>query len=424
VPVFTVASDLGGVVPGLHAAIGIFAPNAYPFRDMCTKTSSGCKTYDFANDNNNASVAPLATRYDIAHQEAAVLLPSIAVAYRALPQLDVGARFSAAMASLKSTTYLWGNPVNLTEDPRGDAQFNVDAKDNFIPTFGIGVNYRPTPNLEIGANYNYEIDIKAKGTATSVTGANVVLQQIGPVAQGMARCEEGGTMAEQKACVNLALPMTAQLGVRWKFLDRNGTERGDIELDGNWEHWGVHSDGTNPDDVSPSDYNVTVDAAAYSGGQPILNLKSALIRHGLQDVYGARLGGSYKIPVGRDTLTIRGGMGYDTNAAPRGWYRADFDGAQRGNFAVGAGYKIPHWEFNAGFGFILEGQYSNPGDCNPTSGNKGCDGTGQDTPFANRVGADPINPLNTAQQQVQSPVDQGKFKAHYIEFMLGATTWF
>src|SRR3954465_12482637 len=39
VPVFAVLSDLGGRVPGLHLGAGIYAPSAYPFRDLCTQLS-------------------------------------------------------------------------------------------------------------------------------------------------------------------------------------------------------------------------------------------------------------------------------------------------------------------------------------------------------------------------------------------------
>ena len=31
-----VVTDLGGRVPGLHVGVGLYAPNAYPFRDMNT----------------------------------------------------------------------------------------------------------------------------------------------------------------------------------------------------------------------------------------------------------------------------------------------------------------------------------------------------------------------------------------------------
>jgi hypothetical protein len=37
-------------------------------------------------------------------------------------------------------------------------------------------------------------------------------------------------------------------------------------------------------------------------------------------------------------------------------------------------------------------------------------------------GPDPINP--TAADQAESPVNQGDYKAHYLLFMLGVSTWF
>jgi hypothetical protein len=80
-PVIAVVSDLGGRVPGLHLAIGIYAPNAYPFRDLCTELATGCQKYAFNND----PAAPPGSRYDIMTQEAAVTLPSIAAAYRVVP---------------------------------------------------------------------------------------------------------------------------------------------------------------------------------------------------------------------------------------------------------------------------------------------------------------------------------------------------
>src|SRR5580704_3370825 len=34
VPLIAIVSDLGGAIPGLHVAAGLYAPNAYPFRNM------------------------------------------------------------------------------------------------------------------------------------------------------------------------------------------------------------------------------------------------------------------------------------------------------------------------------------------------------------------------------------------------------
>ncbi len=91
IPVFAISSDLGGKVPNLRLAIGLFAPNAYPFRDMCTVGANGCEKYAFNGDFN---VAPSPTRYDIIEQEAAVIMPSIAASYTASCRTSISARGS------------------------------------------------------------------------------------------------------------------------------------------------------------------------------------------------------------------------------------------------------------------------------------------------------------------------------------------
>nr|MBA3821305.1 hypothetical protein [Deltaproteobacteria bacterium] len=58
IPVIAVVSDLGGRVPGLHVAAGLYAPNGYPFRDM----TAG---YDFVADTATNTDAPPPSRYDV-----------------------------------------------------------------------------------------------------------------------------------------------------------------------------------------------------------------------------------------------------------------------------------------------------------------------------------------------------------------------
>lgn len=419
VPVFAVTTDLGGKVPNLRLAIGLFAPNAYPFRELCTVGSSGCKKYGFNGDFNEA---PAPARYDIVKQDAAVILPSIAASYRILPQLDVGARFSAGFAHLKSTVAIWGNPANTVEFVKEDALFSVDAKDNFIPAFGFGVTYRPTPVIEIGANYNSELSILAKGDATSVVGPNVGLNGM-PITIGPSedvRCAAGGTLEKQKVCVELALPMTATIGGRYKFLDAEGKQRGDLELDLGWENWSADR---------ATDYRVVADAQIYLNGNPNLAIKDNIVSHGFKDTYNARLGGSYEIPVAENAVVLRGGVGYDTAAAKTGWLRADVDGAARTTVTVGAGWKAKRFKVDAGFGAILEGSPENAGTCNPVEKDKaklGCNGDGVEHAVGSpeRQGPDPINPILVPNAQIESPTNKGSFSSHYLMFMLGVSTWF
>lgn len=437
VPVIAVLTDLGGRVPGLHLGIGLYAPNAYPFRDMCTELSSGCQKYVF---NSDPSTPPPGARYDIMKQEAAIVMPSLVVAYRILPTLDVGVRLSAGQAALESTTALWGSPgANYEEDVQADAVFAVDARDRFVPAFGLGATYRPTPNLELGASYASKLDVHARGNASSQLGPKAGIPglpvTIGPVSDALARCATGGTDAALKACVDLALPMTAQIGGRYKFLDAAGKLRGDVELDLTWENWGKTCEGAEFDSgscASPSDYRVVVDAQAVIAGQVDngLPLRTSVVKHGLKDTYGVRVGGSYRLPLeaARDNgesneVIIRGGVGYDTAAAKTGWLRADFDGAARTTLALGAAYRADWYEVSVGGGAALEGSPSNPNvgggatPCNPTAAAPGCNAS-------ERQGPDPINPLFTADMQAENPVNQGDFQAHYLMFMLGVTTWF
>ena len=444
IPVIAITTDVGRFVPALHGffiGLGLYAPNAYPFRDLCTQQAAGCQKYVF---NDDAKIPPSGARYDIVKQEAAFILPSLALAYRIESiHLDVGLRLSAGQATLKSTTGLWGTlNANDEEDIKKDGQFTVDAKDSFVPAFGLGVAYQPTPTLEFAANYSSKLSVHARGTATSVLGPSAGIPgtavTIGPINDADARCAPGGTATALKACVDLALPMTAQLAGRYKFLDARGQVKGDVELDLDWEHWGEScadesfADGSC---ASPSDYRVIVDASIYvpkpgGGVTPALDLKDSTVAHGLQDTYGVRVGGSYHFAVGApradhtaNEVIVRGGLGYDTAAARTGWLRADLDGAARTTVSVGAAYRAKHYEINAGGGVILEGSPTNPNigggaqPCNPTEAAPGC---GVDA----RQGPDPINPVLKADGQAESPVAQGDYKSHYTLFMLGVTTWF
>ncbi|MFT3692417.1 MAG: outer membrane protein transport protein [Kofleriaceae bacterium] len=441
VPVIGIVSDLGNRIPGLHVGLGIYAPNAYPFRDMnkvngkdyFTKTSTG---YDFPAFGD----PPPPSRYDIIEQEAAIILPSIDVAYSITKDLDVGIRGSFGFANLKSTVAVWGLQ-NVEEWNKLDGLFTLDAKDSFVATGGLGASYRIGPNIELGANYSLPINIDAKGHAYATNGPAVVIGTeptvVLPPPDANARCEAGGKEGDLKGCVNVELPMNAQLGGRWKFLDPKGKFKGDIEVDLDWEHWGAKCDYTkDPTCQNPSDYRVVVDGIATIASTPDqgIALKDSLVQHGLQDTYAVRVGGSYVIDTNPgQALIVRGGVGYDTAAARDGWERADFDGAARKMLSVGASYKLPKWKFDAGFAVILEGTRYNNRGCNPSGnvGDTGCGPNGQTQPVdgyngdtPSRTGPDPINPAVNPDGQSESPVNQGEYKSHYLMFMLGAQTWF
>jgi long-subunit fatty acid transport protein len=446
IPVIAIVSDLGGRVPGLHLAAGLYAPNGYPFRDM----TNGYPLERFGEDTG---IRPPASRYDVLQAESAALFPTIAAAYRILPELDVGVRFSAGNTKAKTTVAVWGTPGNVEESIRHDTLFTADVKDSFVPTFALGATYRPTPFLEFGAVYNSAANLRTQGTARSVKGPGVdTRREVGPIpadfdAGQRPRCRTGETFEVGEftpACISLQLPQNAHVGARYKFLDSAGRMRGDVEVNAGWENWGKTCDFTSqgiirdPNCTSPGQFLINLDAGLYVNGQFEQPLQVNFVNLGLRDTYNVRLGGSYVIPLGESMdpssfprrVVVRGGIGYDTAAARTGWLRASFDGAARVTSTVGAAYRTSKWELNLGGGFVYEGSPENPGanadgtDCNPTRQMLGCSGLGTDRPLDQRQGPDPTNPLLDPEFQFENPYNQGTFKAHYLLFMLGFTTWF
>lgn len=428
VPIIAISTDLGGRVPNLRLAAGLYAPNAYPFRDM----SDG---YEFDPAFADYDAPPPPTRYDVIEQDAAVILPSLAASYRITPTLDVGLRLSWGLAQVKSAVAVWGLPDNYEENVQNDGVIIADASDNFIPAGGIGVTYRPTPQLELGATWSSMIVIQAKGTASSILGPAVLIAgmpvSINPVEDVIARCGKGGSAEALKACVSFQLPMTATIGGRYKLLGADGALKGDVELNVGWENWGKRCDYTDPDCTSPGQYRVVVDAVPHyvATDMPAAPpFKDSILEHRLKDTFSLRLGGSYHLPIGGaqggSRIILRGGVGYDTRAAEEGWLRVDLDGAARLTTAVGGAYRTRRFEVNLGAGYIHEGENTNAGACNPTSAMQGCRGDGTERSLEDRRGPDPINPLVVPTAQAENPVNQGTFRSSYLLFMAGVSTWF
>ncbi len=418
IPVFAVTTDLGGVVPNLRVAAGVYAPNSYPFRALCTRQpGGGCTKYEI---NRDPDERPSPARYDVVKRDALLFMPTVAASYRILPNPDVGARFGWGFSDVTSSVHVWSSPGNVVEDVGGDGLLEITGKDNFVPSYGAGFTFRPTPAIEVAGTYNSEIHIGAKGTAKTTlgprSGSSGIQVMVVPLPDEFAECAPGGKVGALKACITAELPRSAYLGGRYKFLDSNERERGDIELNVGWENWGTKAS---------TDYRVKIDSEIVTAQGGGLSIKQNTVRHGFQDVFNARLGGSWLIPVGGNVLIARGGLGYDSAAAKTGWQRADIDGAARTTITAGAGFRTRRFQIDAGFGVVLEGSNDNPGDCNPISSQElGCNRDGNQDPLEDRQGPDPINPLVVSDQQLQSPVNQGVFKSHYVMFMLGASTWF
>jgi len=409
IPTIGVSTDFGLQKKGIPIRFGfsIMAPQAYPERNFD-------KGYQFEGDINEA---PPPQRYDVVTQEAATVLPSVAVAYQVNDKLDIGARFSAGFAELKGSTYVWGI-ANYKEWIARDGIFDVDVKDNFVPAFGFGLLYRPTTNLELGFSYSSSVEVHAKGTGVGTLGSDLgfgpdMPDDVVPLEDfdGKPRCGGGGTREALPACVDFSIPQTVHVGARYILRDGKGGEKADIEFDVKWENW-----------ADASDIFVAVDGKDELLGT---RLNESIIRHNLIDSFSFRVGGSYALPVGKNLLAIKAGVAYDTKSAVGSWNRLDIDSKPRVTLGTGIAFTFGKVRIEAGGGVVLEKDRTVSTSCSPTITNEGCLGTGEETPREDREFPDPVQPLvDPLSQQIEKPFTSGEYKSGYVLLHFGVTTWF
>jgi long-chain fatty acid transport protein len=394
IPYIAVSTDFGRPAWPVRAAIGVYAPHGFSAREFAATVTTP-----------EGNTAPAPQRYDVFTQSGKAALPSIAASYRVAPGLDIGARFSSGFAVVETDKVLWGFQ-NFYEWGDRDAISTIEATDPFVPSFGAGALWRPSPAWEVGVGYASTQHIRAKGTVHSVLGPEVPSTTLQPPLDEFAECEPGGVEGALKICVDLNLPQTATVGGRWILRDAAGAEKADVELDLSWEDW------------SNASVTSTVADAIGANGP----LKPAVVDHGFMDVLSVRLGGSYAM----QRWQLRGGMAYDTKTAPQSWTRLDQDGKQRATFATGVAYTAPRWRVELGGGFVWEPDRTVPNDCLPPDGpagrDEGCGPGGARQPVEDRTRPDPAQPLDN--ELLQSPFNAGTYKSHYVLMHLGLSTWF
>lgn len=403
-PTIGIVTDFGRPELPFRVGVGLFTPQGYIARDY----------QEFHQLDGATDLAPGPQRYDVIEQNALLLQPSIAVGYSVLPNLDVGARFTWGISQLEGKKTVWAIR-NYEEFTGRDSVFTLDgASDNFVPGFGAGVLWRPTPSIELGANYNSPLSAHAVGEGSAEVGEGII-DGVGtePIPDDQVRCAPGGREGALKICFDLKIAQSAQAGGRYIFRDAAGKERADIELDVRWEDWSASADN-----------QITADGREKLSGR---FLEPGLSRHGYRDVVSVRVGGSYALPLGAHQLIGRAGVAYDTAAAPDSWTRADQDGKARTTLGLGFAYDVGRYRFDAGGGLVLEGDVDvepcKPPD-GPDPGDPGCLAAGEETPVRERQSPDPQQPLLGKFNQIESPFNAGTYKSGYVLFSVGMTARF
>lgn len=374
----------------IGAGFGVMAPHGYGNRDFAAEV-----------DTYTGTGAPAPQRYDTMQQEALIVLPSVALAAEVADGLRLGVRASLGYAELASRKAVQG-VSNGSEDPAQDSIVDLYAKDTMVPAFAAGLHWTASAAVEVGLAWTAPVRIDARGTSASVLGEALrepvpgMENYIEPVPRGTERCAPGGTRDALPACVTLALPQTATAAVRYVLRDDDGAELGDVEVDVRWEQWSAASDTL-----------VVVDGVNHLLGA---RLEDTVVRHGFQDVWSVRLGGTGVMTSGDRTWHVRGGVAYETAAAPDSWSRLDVDGNARMTAAGGFGVDVGAWRLDVGGAVIAQPRRSLRDVEMP-----------EDTAPAERVQPDIGVPLNAPDAQPYNPFNAGAYDSGYWIASVGLT---
>lgn len=364
---------------------GLMAPHGYGARSFAEEVTTRA-----------GNPAPAPQRYDTMEQRALIVLPSAALAYDLGTGLSVGLRASVGYAQMASRKAVQGISNNA-ESPAQDSIVTLEARDTMVPAWAAGLHWVASPTVELGFVYTAPITIDAKGMSSTVLGDALrepvpgMENYMEPVPAGTERCAPGGTREALPACLTLELPQTATAGVRWIARDEDGAELGDVEVDVRWEQWSA-----------ASDYTAVVDGVNHLLGT---RLEDTVIRHGFQDVWSLRLGAAGVV----NEWHVRGGVAYETGAAPASWTRLDVDGNARMTAALGVGVDLGAWRLDVGGAAIVQPRRS--------LRDVHLEDPGADAREQPDIGV----PLMAPDQQPYNPFNAGAYESGYWIASLGLT---
>ena len=314
------------------------------------KTTTRYET-DIPGSNNGdwnqpqAMRAPLPSRFDVADQNILFLTPSLGLAFAPFKYLDLGAAMTwvAGEASITKSAVFPGGRSQC-----GAAGDNPDC-DRFSTIHGTlstyGFNFsalaHPTTWLDVGVTYRPQINIDASGTATPLVASDGT--QVGPF----------------PVTLSLKLPHILRYGVRIVSRYEDGTERGDVELDGTFENWRVddyirlksYDFPPSGNAVDPSDphYDPTRDMGNpnYDPKKGPQNRLFVDTPGQFRDTLSLRLGGAYNVRLSDlSRFTLRTGAYFDSATTDYKWTQLGVFSAAKYGFTFGFGWKTKGFTLN------------------------------------------------------------------------------
>jgi long-chain fatty acid transport protein len=308
---------------------------------------------DFVDFNGTKQPAP--NRYLLIEGKSFFLTPTIGAGYEVIDGLRFGAAFQWGILKAKFNNA--APALNGPNPPRSnDINATLIAADYFVPAFNVGALYSPTEFFDVGAWYKWSDSVKARGDAyiqanyftpqvaagnkSGITDTDTSMKNCG---QGTTTvCGDGGN-----ATLKLPIPMEARLGFRYHMpravtdaatkahrRDPMAQDVFDAEVDFTWAN---NSSIDKLDVRFPG--NAQGDAIIPAYGTPGLIPPDASVPHHYKDVIGVRVGGDYNVLPNQ--LALRIGGYFETNGQDEKYQNIDFMGGSRLGVAGGGSYRIP-----------------------------------------------------------------------------------
>jgi long-chain fatty acid transport protein len=282
-------------------ALGLWAPYA------------GIATYP---DKLNGQPAP--QRYSMLSLEGSALAVAGAYAsYMISPTLRIGAGVEVLAGIFKSTVVFSGCVPDkffcAPEQPEWDVLAELNVGPIVAPSANAGVIWLPHPKVRVGLSGHLPFWVRSSGTIKTRL----------PSAAPFATATQEGDEAD----VAFELPWNLRAGV-----ESRPVENLRLELALAYDGWGVH-DSIRVDPRGVALKNVVGFPETYY--IPSVNLPRQF-----QGAFSARLGGEYRIPVGKMRLDVRGGVGFETSAVPNEYVSVLTIDSNKVTPTIGAGLNI------------------------------------------------------------------------------------
>ncbi|HEX4335056.1 MAG TPA: hypothetical protein VH062_04030 [Polyangiaceae bacterium] len=288
---------------------------------------------------------PTPTRYALIKQEALYAsAPSLAVAYRFIPELAAGLTVQVIGIEARQTQVQ--HPTGGTS-PSADALATVTTQDLFIPALAFSVHARPIPALNLIGTFKWSDDFRGTGDVAYET--NTYFH-----GKGLANIPFKNDPISLSD-VTVRLPWELIAGIRYAGLlkgnqtkgsDPMATERWDVEVD--FDYSFTQRTGTDSVTLGAKANYVTHTAAGGVGTSTVdpNDIGTLNVDSHLRNTYALRAGGSFSVLPRK--FAVLAGIFYENRGVDLAYADVTSMAFQRVGTSVGMLFRFGDWDLRLG----------------------------------------------------------------------------